>query len=246
MSPEEAVAWLRYDARLPFFVNAVQLLNWERVEGDILEFGVGSGRSLALLALLQAENLTYWRYGDAACTSRRVLGFDSLEGLPEPGEPHPRWEAGSFSRNYLPGHPALELGQKVTPDALRTLFARCGLPEPTLEIGPFERTIPAAIPSRVPKAALVHVDCDLYESARTVLFGVEPALQDGTLVCFDDWFMYRGSPDKGEARAFREFLEAHPRWRAVPYQTYSVFCRSFILHRRPADGPASVAGWDEP
>jgi hypothetical protein len=246
MSPEQALAWLKYDARLPFFVNAIQLLNWERVEGDILEFGVGAGKSLALLAQLQRENLELWRYPDECCTTRRLVGFDSFAGLPAGAEEHPRWTEGSFARNYLYGHPSMAHDQPVTPDAIRALFQACDLAEPDLVVGPFGETIPRNVPGTYRQAALVHVDCDVHASAREVLFGLEPILQDGTLVCFDDWFMYRGNPDKGEARAFREFLEAHPRWRAIPYQTYSVFCRSFILHRRPADGPASVAGWDEP
>ena len=97
------------------------------------------------------------------------------------------------------------------------------------------------------RAALVHIDSDLYPSAREVLFGIEPILQDGTMLCFDDWFMYRGDPGKGEARAFREFLAERPRWQAIPYQTYSVFCRSFLLHLRSEAGAErpSVAGWDE-
>ena len=47
-----------------------------------------------------------------------------------------------------------------------------------------------------------------------------------------------GNPNQGEARAFREFLDEHPSWQAIPYQTYSVFCNSFILHRRTPPGSA--------
>jgi len=65
-----------------------------------------------------------------------------------------------------------------------------------------------------------------------VLFGIEPALQDGAMVLFDDWFHYKGDPNKGEARALREFLSAHPRWEAVQYRSYGVFCNAFILRRR--------------
>ena len=32
----------------------------------------------------------------------------------------------------------------------------------------------------------------------------EPALQDGAMVMFDDWFHYRGNPRKGQSRAFSE------------------------------------------
>ena len=65
-----------------------------------------------------------------------------------------------------------------------------------------------------------------------MLDALEPVLQDGSILLFDDWFHYRGHPGKGEARAFSEFLSAHPAWGAVQYQAYSTFCNSFILHRR--------------
>ena len=52
------------------------------------------------------------------------------------------------------------------------------------------------------------------------------------MLLFDDWFHYRGHPGKGEARAFSEFLAAHPEWGAAQYQPYATFCNSFILHRR--------------
>ena len=92
-------------------------------------------------------------------------------------------------------------------------------------------------------------DVVMFDHKRVVMLGiydVEPVhhhkrkgghltsivLSDGTMVCFDDWFMYKGNPNQGEQRAFREFLEAHPHWQAIPYQPYSVFCNSFILSRR--------------
>ena len=71
------------------------------------------------------------------------------------------------------------------------------------EPGWFEQTIAATISSKYQKAALVHVDSDLYASARCVLEGVAPILSNGGLVLFDDWFMYKGDPNEGEARASR-------------------------------------------
>ena len=229
---QQAIGWLKYDARYNFFVNAIQFINWELVEGDILEFGVSVGKSLALLSQLYHENLALWQYAEDACVRRRVVGYDSFIGLPSDDIPHPRWTTGSFASNYLQGHPALAYNEQITPDSIRKLFAICNLPPPHLEVGPFSETIPASIPERYPKAAIVHIDSDLYSSAKQVLNGVAPILQDGSLILFDDWFMYRGSPEKGEARAFYEFLEEHPEWQAIHYQTYSVFCNSFILHRK--------------
>ncbi|HET6337702.1 MAG TPA: cytochrome P450 [Polyangiales bacterium] len=234
-----AVQWLKYDARTMFFTYALQYLNWERIEGDILEFGVAIGKSLALLARLHQESLHTWRYSDDACHERRFVGFDSFEGLPDDSNEHPRWGAGSFASNYAYGHPSLAYDERVSPEALHRLFEICRLPRPQFEVGWFDQTIAASIPRKYKKAALVHIDSDLYTSARCALEGVAPILTDGALLCFDDWFMYRGDPNQGEARALADFLQEHPEWMAIPYQTYSVFCNSFIMRRRSAKSLSS-------
>lgn len=226
------IAWLKNDARTLFFTYALQYLNWECVEGDILEFGVAVGKSLGLIARLQQEALFNWRYTDDACHERKFAGFDSLTGLPPDIHPHPRWSAGSFAHNYLAGHPSMAYDEPITAEGLHKLFKVCGLPQLELEVGWFEDTIPKVIPNKYKKAALVHIDSDLYSSARCVLEGVAPILADGALVCFDDWFMYRGDPNQGEAKALSDFLVHHPEWQAIHYQPYSVFCNSFIMRRR--------------
>ena len=224
-----ALQWLTSDARYGFFVNAMQFINWERIEGDILEFGVAVGKSLTLMAKLQQDNLKWWGYRDEVCTSRRVIGFESFEGLPGDDQFHPRWSEGSFATNYLADHPVLRYDEPITPQSIYQLFEVYQLPPPEIVVGLFPESLE---PSRFSKAALVHIDADLYASAKTALDSVEPILSDGALVCFDDWFMYRGNPNKGEQRAFKEFLEENPHWEAIPYKTYSVFCNSFIMHRR--------------
>ena len=63
------------------------------------------------------------------------------------------------------------------------------------------------------KAAVIYVDCDLYESTVPVLKFLGPFLQRGTILVFDDWNCFHGDPDRGERRAFREFMDAEPRLR---------------------------------
>lgn len=212
----------RRDDRFNAFAYALDFVNYERVPGDIMEFGVFGGQSLALLA--RAHSF------DPKGMSRRVVGFDSFGGLPASGEPHARWRAGDCARTHS-WHPLVPEGTRVTPDVVRALFRACGLPEPALEVGLFEETVPRAIPSRYEAVAVLHVDCDLYESTRDVLEAVVPALQEGTVLLFDDWFHYKASARMGEARAFHEFLEKHREWDAVPWRAYATFCQAFILRR---------------
>jgi len=211
------------DPRWPTFCHATEYIDFEAVPGDIVEFGVFTGMSLALLA--KAHSFT--RNG----INRRLVGFDSFEGLPGSHDAHARWQPGDCATNHS-WHPFLHVGDAVTPEVTRRLFDVCLLDEPVLHVGPYERTLRGAFPSAAPAVALVHFDCDLYESTRDALESVAPSLQDGSILLFDDWFHYRGNPRKGEARAFAEFLDTHHEWGAVQYQPYSTFCNSFILHRR--------------
>jgi len=214
---------IRGDDRSTTFFAAIDFVNYEQVPGDIVEFGVFSGISLALLA--QGHQF------DTKGMTRRVAGFDSFDGLPPSDEEHARWTVGACATNHG-SHPILPSGARVTPDITRELFALCGLPAPDLHVGLFEHTVRSVVPARHRAVAVVHMDCDLYESTKTALEGIAPALQDGTVLLFDDWFHYRGNPCKGEARAFREFLEHHPEWQSVHYRSYSTFCNAFILSRR--------------
>lgn len=211
------------DRRWSTFADGIEYLNYEAVPGDIVEFGVFTGISLALLA----KAATF----DPKGMERRIAGFDSFEGLPASREDHARWQPGDCSTNHA-WHPLLARGDAVTPDVTIRLFSACGLPAPDLHVGRFERTLAAAFPAQHPRVALAHFDCDLYESTHAALEAIAPALQDGSLLLFDDWFHYRGHPGKGEARAFAEFLASHPEWGAVQYRPYATFCNSFILHRR--------------
>jgi O-methyltransferase len=210
-------------ARWEVFVRVLEYLNYEGVPGDVLEFGVFAGASLALLGRAHAC--------DDKGMARRLAGFDSFGGLPTAGEEHARWRPGDCAVNRS-WHPLLAADAPVTPQTTLDLFRACGLPPPEIEAGGFAETLPRTVPAKYPRVALVHVDCDLYESAQTVLAGVAPALQDGAVLLFDDWFHYKGHPDKGEAHAFQEFLAAHPEWGAAHYRSYATFCNSFILYRR--------------
>jgi hypothetical protein len=214
---------IRNDQRSTTFFAAIDYANYERVPGAIVEFGVFTGISLALLAKGHSF--------DPKGMDRRIVGFDSFEGLPPSAETHARWHAGACGTNHA-WHPLVPEGANVTPDITRNLFAACGLGAPELHVGLFDDTAAKEFPRTYPEVAIAHLDCDLYESTRSALNALAPSLQDGTVLLFDDWFHYRANPSKGEARAFEEFLAARPEWRAVHYRSYATFCNAFILSKR--------------
>ncbi len=221
--PELIARLIHADRRWPMFDRAVEYINYEAVPGDILEFGVFGGLSLVLLA--KAASF------DPKGNERRIAGFDSFEGLPPAAESHARWRPGDCATIEAP-HPLLAPGARVTAAVVEELFARCALPPPHLHVGSFEDTVPQTVTSEHSRVALAHIDCDLYESTRTVLEGIADALQDGTVLLFDDWYHYKAHPRRGEARAFQEFLEEHPEWCAVSFGQYGVFCHAFVLSKR--------------
>jgi hypothetical protein len=78
----------------------------------------------------------------------------------------------------------------------------------TLHRGWFEDTLPAFVVSKQEKLRFVHVDCDLYSSTHTVLEGLRPLLQVGTVLLFDEYLGFEGY-EKHEFRAWHEFTERH-------------------------------------
>lgn len=63
----------------------------------------------------------------------------------------------------------------------------------------------------IKKLAFVHIDCDYYSSTKEVLNYIEPYLQEGTVILFDDYYCFKGNEQYGEQRAFNEFKKANPK-----------------------------------
>lgn len=213
-----------FDIRHTMFRDATRFIDYELIEGDIIEFGVYTGRSLALLSYYHSLNKTSIH---SVNFERKIIGFDSFSGLPD-SDDHPRWKKNMFGTNHS-YHPILKIGDKVTPNVIYNLFEQCNLSKPYIEIGDFNITLPKTIKNNYHKAALVHIDCDLYESTKTVLFGIESILQEGTILLFDDWFNFKGNKNKGEQKAFYEFFDTYPNWKYIEYKTYATFGKSFII-----------------
>ncbi len=219
---EDVMQFLNEDQRFRFFLNAVTYATYEDVPGNFVEFGVYGGRSLALLSHFLHTGIYNKR-------PRRILGFDSFQGLGATSFDHSRWKIGDCALNDDASHPIFDLGDPVTPEGVTELVEATGSPAPDLIVGKFEETLDANIDG-IGEAAIIHIDCDLYEATAYIFERITKVIQPGTLIAFDDWFHYKADRDKGEQKAFSEFLAANPNWYAVPYHTYGTFCKSFILN----------------
>lgn len=118
----------------------------------------------------------------AKMTTKTVFGFDSFEGLPE------RWrdtcEKGAFAVPKLP-----KVGKNVT-----------------LVKGLFHESLPGFLKENTGQIGFLHVDSDLYSSAKIIFELLESRLKPGAVIVFDEYFNY---PEwkEGEYKAFMEFLD---------------------------------------
>jgi hypothetical protein len=199
-----------------FFFRAFAMLRMNMVEGDYLEFGCGSNMRSFRFALKYARL--------EAFRDRMLVAYDSFAGLPKPvaGDAHPQWKEGSMA-----------VSEEQFAAVLACYHAKKDRDYRTVP-GFYDKTIAGRSPVEhgVQKAAFVFVDCDLYSSTVPVLDYVTSALQDGSLLAFDDWFCLNADRARGEQRAFHEWRE---RTAAVinvaPYQPFGWHGMSFIVNR---------------
>ena len=214
-----------FDARHEMFYKATRFVDYELIEGDILEFGVYTGRSLVLLSHFH-EEFKKTIHG-VNTPKRNVIGLDSFKGLMK--NSHERWKEGAFKINHS-YHPTIAKGELVTTDKVTAFFGACDLPAPIIIDGYFnEAGVTEAVNKVCKKVALIHIDCDLYDSTVHAFKLVKEKIQDGCIILFDDWFNFKASKNEGEQKAFYDFIQQNPQFEFIPYQSYVTFANSFIL-----------------
>jgi hypothetical protein len=113
-----------------------------------------------------------------------IYGFDSFEGLPE-----------DWTHFQKKGRFSLE---GALPSQLPS--------NAKLVQGWFDQTLPGFLNEHEQPIAFLHIDSDLYSSAKTVLELVHGRLRPGTIIQFDDFINYPGWKE-GEHKAFQEFVQ---------------------------------------
>lgn len=161
-------------------------INYEDIEGAIVECGVWNGGSAALMAAAQGKRKLL----------RDIYLFDSFQQLPHPvgkdGEKaHIMYEEGTL----LGGAPG-EVSK------VRDAFYHLRLSSEHVHIieGWFENTFPK---TPIPKIALFHIDADWYESVKLCLETYYASVVPGGFIVFDDYGSWEGCK-----KAVDEFMEA--------------------------------------
>jgi hypothetical protein len=194
---------------------AMQFVNACGITGDYLEFGVFEGDSFVSAFHYARRYIAY---------EMAFYAFDSFEGLPEP--------AGIDAS----GDPGLVKGELSSGgvEQFRKVISKRGvdLRRVMLIAGWYKDTLNAQLKKTLPlkAAAIVYIDCDFYASTVPVLDFIKGYLQDGTVLIFDDWFLFKGNPNRGEQKAFREWLSENPHIGVSEFRRFGWHGNSFIVH----------------
>ena len=200
LPPEEEIILLKKTQR--FYKNQMPAkvpnyyyhnINNVTVNGLWLEFGVWVGTSINLIAQI----MNTLQYGD-----KTIYGFDSFEGLPE------NWtdpETGEQQKEGYKGCFDLQ-GQFPQKRFSNIEFVK----------GWFDDSLPDFVKKHTDPIALLHIDSDLYSSAKTIFDCVGGQIVPGTVIMFDEFYNYTGY-QAHEYKAFKEFVEK----RNVEYQWIS-------------------------
>lgn len=193
------------------YIRCASYLDTNRVEGDCLHFGVGGGNDFVAFYKCMKQCTKFYRH---------FYLFDSFKGLPEPKDTlNGKYRAGKYT---------------FTKKNLLSRFGREKVSQSdyTITEGYFNDTLTADLREKLSlkKAALVLLDCDLYESTMDALKFVRPYLQEGTIILAGEYFNYRANPEKGMASAISSFFDKDKdkliKWRPYGDSGMAFICSS--------------------
>ncbi len=178
----------------------------DAIEGDIVECGVSIGYGMLEFMLL----------GELSGKKRKYWGFDSFEGFPEPvGEDMKRDGTYQAERGGL--NTPIEIVYKVLSEG--RVSKEAVRDDLTLVKGFFDKTL-VSYSGRI---ALLHLDCDLYDSYKVCLEEMYEKVVRGGVILFDE---YEDANFPGARRAVDEFFGDKPeeviRYEQLQYEKYYV------------------------
>jgi O-methyltransferase len=183
--------------------------------GDYLEFGIFRG-------------FTFW-YAQACSKQKniqnmRFFGFDSFFGLPEIKglDKNGDFQEGLY---YSPRHDVEGYLNEYGVDWNKTVLVE----------GWFDKTLTNETrqKNKIVSAALVVIDCDLYESTVPVMNFLQPLIgEEKTIILFDDWNSFGASDQKGERKAFKEFLDKNPAIKCEAFIQFGPHGQGFLVWKQ--------------
>ena len=193
------------------FNKAVELKTVEN--GDYFEFGIFKGYTFAY-----ANN-----YGKKIkLKNMRYFGFDSFKGLPE--------VVGLDVTRDMPFYK----GQYYAPKAKVVKdLENTGIDwsKAHLVDGFFCDTLSDESREKfnMGNVSVALIDCDLYSSTKEVLDFIKDMIIDNSILIFDDWNTFNSDNERGQRKAFKDFLYANDHITATEYFSYGVYGIAFII-----------------
>jgi hypothetical protein len=185
-SEESAQYVLQHMRAIPNFDTDYDLHEWvATTQLDPTLLSTGTVLEFGVATGRTLNQFAYW------LPEKPIHGFDGFEGLPEDWTS--RMRKGFFARSNLP-----------------RVRKNC-----QLWVGWFDQTLPK-FKQQVQLTrpiALLHVDCDLYSSTKTVLNQLKDNIVPGTVIVFDEYINYPGW-QLDEFRAWQE----HCRMYGIKYE----------------------------
>ena len=206
--------FFRYSPRMEMLYKAMTYARASNLQGEYLEFGVSRGQTFALA------------YHFAKTKGMRFFAFDSFKGLPDAEEY--RLSANLFKKGDY----------ACSADAFRRYVRSKGVDLRRVSVveGWFDKTLTSGAKERLGlrQAAVVMVDCDLYQSAVSVLDFITDLLVQGSVLMFDDWFLFGADDNHGVHAATVEWLYRNPSITLVDYHKFGWHGNSFIVRKTDA------------
>lgn len=157
-----------------------------RIMGDIVECGIGRGRSLSIISCLN------YLLDKEEGGQRKIYGYDSFEGFPEPTkeDKSPRnpkkgeW-ASSPSGKY-----------KYTKEFITDVISASGVPINEMKIDLIKGYFSESLKTHPDRPiAILHLDGDLYQSYMDPLKLLYDKVGIGGVIIFDDFLFEKGEKE---------------------------------------------------
>lgn len=174
--------------RMVSLIHAVDYIENNQLEGDIVECGVWKGGSMMVVARTLLENQS---------SQRELYLYDTFEGMSEPTAEDISHSGQSAIRTIKE-----EVELTYAPlDLVKNNLSRVGYAEDKSHyvVGKVEDTIPQTIPEKI---SLLRLDTDWYESTRHELEHLFPRLVPGGILIVDDYGHWQGA-----RKAVDEYIE---------------------------------------
>ena len=173
-------------------------INFHEIEGDIVECGVGRGRSLITLASINRLVSNY--YG---VKKRKIFALDSFEGFPDPTS------FDASPRNPKQGDWSMSPNNQFeySPEAIKMVLKNAEVDEDIDFIKGFFDTTTKNLATE--SISILHLDGDLYESVRDPLNNLWNKVSIGGVIVLDDYLFEskEEEPFPGARKAVMDFLE---------------------------------------